>query len=70
MQSYTAGSWANSSPAEAADFVAGVPNGSSQISAGLSMAANWAERDPPLAARWVINFPEGGTREKAMSVVV
>src|SRR5437867_4510232 len=64
-----ASSLAQSSPEEAARWVAGLPPGKEQDQATLAVIDRWTGTDPAAAAAWTTQFAEGPLREQAVSVV-
>jgi len=64
-----ASSLAQSSPEEAARWVAALPPGKEQDRAVLAVINHWTGTDPAAAAAWTTQFAEGPLRERAMSVV-
>lgn len=62
-------SLAESSPEEAARWVAALPPGKEQDAAALAVINRWIRSDPVAAAAWVARFAEGTLRERAMSVI-
>jgi hypothetical protein len=55
-------SWAQESPVDAANYVAGQPAGATQDAEARSVAAAWAKSDPPAAGQWVASFPDSPMR--------
>jgi len=64
-----ASSLAQSSPEEAARWVAALPPGKEQERAAQAVIESWIRTDPAAAAAWTTQFAEGPLREEAMSVV-
>lgn len=64
-----ASSLAQSSPEEAARWVAALPPGKEQDQAALAVIDRWLGANPVAAAAWTTQFAEGPLREQAMSVV-
>ena len=64
-----ASSLAQSSPEEAAQWVAALPPGNEQDRAALAVIDRWTGTDPVAAAAWTTQFAEGPLREQAMSIV-
>jgi len=64
-----ASSLAQSSPEEAARWVAALPPGKEQDRAVLAVIKHWTGTDAAAAAAWTTQFAEGPLREQAMSVV-
>ncbi|HKE60777.1 MAG TPA: hypothetical protein VKB46_28925 [Pyrinomonadaceae bacterium] len=64
-----ASSLAQSSPEEAARWVAALQPGKDQDQAALAVIDRWIGTDPSAAASWTTQFGEGPLREQAMSVV-
>ena len=64
-----AASLAESSPEEAARWVAALPAGKEQNEAALAVIDHWIGSDPSAAATWTTQFAEGPLREQAMSAV-
>src|SRR5262245_18691417 len=64
-----ASSLAQSSPEEAARWVAALQPGKDQDQAALAVIDRWIGTDPTAAAAWTTQFGEGPLREQAMSVV-
>jgi hypothetical protein len=64
-----ASSLAQSSPEEAARWVAALPPGKEQDQAALAVINRWMGTNPVAAAAWTTQFAEGSLREQAMSVV-
>jgi hypothetical protein len=64
-----ASSLAQSSPEEAARWVAALPPGKEQDQAALAVIDRWMGTNPVAAAAWTTGFAEGPLRERAMSVV-
>ncbi|HYG34764.1 MAG TPA: hypothetical protein VEC99_08275 [Clostridia bacterium] len=60
---------AQSSPQEAAQWVAALPAGEEQDQAALAVVDRWIGSDPVAAAAWTANFAEGPLREQAMSLI-
>jgi hypothetical protein len=58
-----------SSPEEAARWVASLPPGKEQEQAALAVLDRWRSSDPAAAAAWTTKFAEGPLREEAMSAV-
>jgi hypothetical protein len=59
---------AQSSPEEAARFVAALPAGEEQNKAALAVIDHWVGADPAAAATWASQFPEGSLRVQAVSL--
>jgi hypothetical protein len=64
-----ASSFAQSSPEEAAQWVAAMPPGKDQDQAALAVIDRWTGTNPVAAAAWTTGFAEGPLREQAMSLV-
>jgi hypothetical protein len=64
-----AASLAESSPEDAARWVAGLPPGEEQNQAVLAVIDRWIATDPGAAAIWATQFAEGPLREEAMTLV-
>jgi hypothetical protein len=64
-----ASSLAQSSPEEAARWVAALPPGKEQDQAALAVIDHWMGTNPVAAAVWTTGFMEGPLREQAMSAV-
>ena len=64
-----ASSLAQSSPEEAARWVAALPPGKEQDQAALAVIDRWMGTNPVAAAAWTTGFAEGPLRERAMSAV-
>ena len=64
-----ASSLAQSSPEEAARWLAALPPGTEQDQAVLAVIKHWTGTDPAAAAAWATQFAEGPLRERAMSIV-
>jgi hypothetical protein len=64
-----ASSLAQSSPEEAARWVAALPPGNEQDQAVLAVINHWTSTDPAAAAAWTTQFAEGPLREWAMFAV-
>src|SRR4029077_5961135 len=62
-------SLAESSPEEAARWVAALPAGKEQNQAALAVIDRWISSDPLAAATWTTQFGEGPLREQAMTLV-
>jgi hypothetical protein len=60
---------AESSPEEAARWVAALPAGNEQNQAAEAVINRWISSNPAAAATWATQFPEGPLREQAMSIV-
>jgi hypothetical protein len=60
---------AESSPEDAARWVAALPFGEEQNQAALAVIDRWVNTDPAAAAAWTTQFAEGPLREQAMFAV-
>ena len=60
---------ANSSPEEAARWVAALSPGEEQNQAALAVIDRWIGSDPLAAATWTAQFEEGPLREQSMALV-
>jgi hypothetical protein len=64
------GSWAHSSPAEAATFAAQIPAGPEQVRAVTAVLNDFVRIDPSRAAEWITRFPEGELRSQANNILL
>jgi hypothetical protein len=64
-----ASSLAQSSPEEAARWVAALPPGNEQDQAALAVIGRWTNTDPVAAAAWTAQFADGPLRDEALSYV-
>lgn len=60
---------AESSPEQAAEWVATLPPGKEQEAAVLAVVDRWSGVNPSAAAAWATQFSEGPLRENALAVV-
>lgn len=62
-------SLAQSSPAEAARWVAALPAGEEQNQAAMAVIERWIGSDPLAAGNWATQFAEGPLRQQALSLI-
>lgn len=58
-----------SSPEEAARWVAALPQGKEQEEAALAVVEGWSRTDSAAAAAWATHFTEGPLRQEALSAI-
>src|SRR5687768_499435 len=58
-----------SSPEEAARWVAALPQGKEQEEAALAVVEGWSRTDSAAAAAWATQFAEGPLRQEALSAI-